>query len=229
MRLLVVFLLFLSSELLADTSTFTLRIQTEPQDAKVRITSIKPLYYDGIKLRENSYRIDVAQKGFITKYGVIDLQSDHNITVTLVPHGKTDYNFRNITSSFWDRKIWQGKRSYKKNSEHTVKDQLTGLIWTKKASSKNMNHDSADKYCQDLLVDSFDDWRLPTYEELYYLADRKKYRPAIDDNYFDAFKHWYWSSTQHNKYKNQFWFVRSKDGGGLYDDELTLKHVRCVR
>jgi len=229
MRYGVVALLLLGAALHADIATYKFRVNTNPKDAKIVMTSIKPVYQDGMQLPANIYRLKISKKGYQSKYGLVDLRSDHNISVKLQAIGTTPLTFRKVTAFYWKQAIWSGKRSYENNSPHTVRDKLTNLIWQKRASKDPMNHYYASKYCKDLIIDSYDDWRLPTYKELYYLADRKYYAPAINRNYFQEKGHWYWSSTEHAKYKNQFWYVRFDEGSDLYDDKSRVNHARCVR
>ncbi len=219
----------LVTSMLAANSLHKLWITTIPKDAKITLTTIKQPYSGGMQLPSNIYRIEVAQIGYETQKGLIDLQSDQNITVRLKAVDQQHYSFRNIAVSDWDNAIWLGKRKYSQNTPHTVKDELSGLIWPVRGSVDPMQYFYAQKYCQDLIVDHYDDWRLPTYKELYYLADRSKVGPAIDKGFFKEVGRWYWSSTSHSKYKDQFWYVRFDKGSDLYDHKSRSNHVRCVR
>ncbi len=66
-----------------------------------------------------------------------------------------------------------------------------------------MKWDEAKAYCKAQTTDN-QKWRLPTSNELYYLADRSKYNNAIDDS-FDMPKDkypWFWSNTEYANDKN---------------------------
>jgi len=130
----------------------------------------------------------------------------------------------------WDKSIYMGKKSYSKNSKNTVKDNFTGLIWQKNDDGKKRKHFYAVDYCNKLVLDGFDDWRLPTYKELYYLADRTKKNPSIDTGYFDArADDWYWSSTKTSWDQENAWGIRFFNGYGN-DHALTYgNYARCVR
>lgn len=97
----------------------------------------------------------------------------------------------------WNPKIYRGERSYSKNSDNTIKDNFTGLIWQKKNKEEAVQWEEAEEYCKTLSLDGYR-WRLPTINELFYLVDIRKSNPcdkrygcsasftsAIDTEYFD--------------------------------------------
>ncbi len=60
------------------------------------------------------------------------------------------------------------------------------------------------------------DWDLPTIEELALLADRTRYSPAINTDYFrDIQNDWYWSKTEAAWSSASAWSVSF--GSGLVD------------
>lgn len=76
-----------------------------------------------------------------------------------------------------------------------VLDSTTALMWTVK-EMKPRAWKKAQAAAAKLDVAGFNDWRLPTVEELFLLADRTKYSPAIDTAFFpDCKSDWYWTST----------------------------------
>lgn len=76
-----------------------------------------------------------------------------------------------------------------------VLDNTTALIWTVK-ETKEMNWKKAAAAVGKLDTAGFADWRLPTVEELFLLADRTKHSPAIDTAFFpDCKSEWYWTGT----------------------------------
>lgn len=48
------------------------------------------------------------------------------------------------------------------NTDGTVTDTTTGLMWMKNANLGAMSWDSAVAFCEDLVANGYDDWRLPT-------------------------------------------------------------------
>ena len=76
-----------------------------------------------------------------------------------------------------------------------VLDTTTNLIWDA-GEHKPLAWKKALKYPATLAIAGFSDWRLPTVEELFVLADRTKFNPAIDTAFFPKCTGgWYWSST----------------------------------
>jgi hypothetical protein len=76
-----------------------------------------------------------------------------------------------------------------------VLDNTTSLIWTVK-ETKPLTWKKAKAAVEKLDTAGFTDWRLPTVEELFLLADRTKHSPAIDTAFFpDCKSEWYWTGT----------------------------------
>ncbi len=88
-----------------------------------------------------------------------------------------------------------------------VLDAKSGLMWAARhlvpaatddddAPSSEMNHAEAEAAVAALDLAGFTDWRLPTVEELFALADRSRQSPAIDTEAFpDTPSDWFWTST----------------------------------
>jgi hypothetical protein len=76
-----------------------------------------------------------------------------------------------------------------------VLDETTGLIWDA-GEHKALTWKKALEFPKTLAIAGFSDWRLPTVEELFLLADRTKRSPAIDAAFFPKCTGgWYWTST----------------------------------
>ena len=106
--------------------------------------------------------------------------------------------------------------AYANNSNGTVTDQNTRLVWQKTPSGDRLQFAEAQTYCAALTLGGRSDWRLPTIKELYALADFRgellkpeqgKPTPYIDTAFFDfsypappmVFAGQYWSSTLYVK------------------------------
>ena len=104
---------------------------------------------------------------------------------------------------------------------------------------KEMTYAEAVKYCENLNFAGFDDWRLPTVNELLSITDDTRFKPAINK----AFKNvayetndkgeksygWYWSSTRSADGSSNAWIVLFGNGSGSWDDVSNRNFVRCVR
>lgn len=105
--------------------------------------------------------------------------------------------------------------------------------------NNKMTYDEAVEYCENLTFAHYDDWRLPTINELLSITDDSRYNPAINK----AFKNvayetndkgekshsWYWSSTKHTVGSSDAWIVYFGGGSDYWDDVSDRGFVRCVR
>ncbi|MBS0218107.1 MAG: DUF1566 domain-containing protein [Proteobacteria bacterium] len=116
----------------------------------------------------------------------------------------------------------------------TTQDARTGLEWSATLSAKRVTHAAAAKLVAKLnkeLAAGEPQWRMPTVEELFLIADRTKRMPAIDTEAFpDTKSDWYWTSTISAWSSDYAWIV-SFDGG--YSDvshrDYDVAFVRAVR
>ena len=84
-------------------------------------------------------------------------------------------------------------------------------------------------HCTDLVLDSHDDWRLPTRIELVSIVDYTRVTPAIDQSVFPSTPaSEYWSASAYVT-AGRAWTV-SFNGGDTTDYDATMPFpVRCVR
>jgi seryl-tRNA synthetase len=155
--------------------------------------------------------------------------------ITFLKDKKIKKEPTSTTNSSFARLV-RGERSYStlKYKPNIVKDNITGLLWQKSGSKEEKTYEDADKYCKNLELDGLKRWRLPTINELYYLADRTKYNPALDSRYFKSKNSWYWSATPYSvkangKYKDHAWVVDFADGSYYFYPKSYSFFVRCVR
>jgi hypothetical protein len=140
------------------------------------------------------------------------------------------------------------------NDKEIVTDVLTGLMWQDNYAVKddankkpwitqasydvqdynNTSGDTAMTYCSELIMGTYDDWRLPTLKELESIVDisqynKDTYTPAIDPIFQYTKFNTYWSGSQHVKKSQYAWWVYFARG----DIDESLKnislHIRCVR
>lgn len=114
-----------------------------------------------------------------------------------------------------------------------VRDNDTGLIWTHAANiaAARVNHAAAAEAASKLRYMDRADWRLPTIEELFLLADRSRFKPAIDTDAFpDTRSDWYWASSLCAGYDDYAWIVNFWGGSAHWGHRgHDVAYVRAVR
>ena len=118
------------------------------------------------------------------------------------------------------------------NTKEVVLDTRTNLMWQDDSDAKTIKKNLSDaiNYCENLTLGGYNDWHLPNYNELYYLADRSKYHPAIDSAFKNVASSDYWSSTTDASYTSYAWGVDFYYyGDGSWLNKSNTYSVRCVR
>jgi hypothetical protein len=113
-----------------------------------------------------------------------------------------------------------------------VLDTRTHLMWSANDSTdKPLPFNQCAAACGNLTLAGFTDWRMPTVEELFLLADRSKSAPAIDTDAFPSCtSDWYWSSTVDASSPSVFaWVVGFSNGGAYLLHQDSFGRVRAVR
>jgi len=128
------------------------------------------------------------------------------------------------------------------NSDGTVTDNLTGLMWAKDANmAVSMKWEIAIIYANSLSLgnnscgSSYTDWRLPNVKELQSLIDYGNLSPALPtghhfSNVQTSYGFFYWSSTTFVPNTNYAWAVHLNCGAVSHvDDKTTNFYVWPVR
>jgi len=130
---------------------------------------------------------------------------------------------------------------YLDKGDGTVTDQQTGLQWMRCSLGQTWDGQScqgdADTYTWDQAMKAaksfsyagYDDWRLPTIDELKSIVEKNK-RPAINHQAFpNTVRAWFWSSSPHAYGSGSAWSVYFY--GGYVDGSYKSNgfHVRLVR
>ena len=129
------------------------------------------------------------------------------------------------------------------NSNGTVTDNVTGLMWEQKTDDggsrdkdNTVTWKDALAYCEGLLLGSYSNWRLPNPKELERIVDVETSNPAIDTTYFPNTNNGlYWTGTSCSGcHKRKAFSVDFTDGELYYSNKYWNEtyyenYVRCVR
>jgi len=141
--------------------------------------------------------------------------------------------------------------------KEVVTDKITGLMWQDNSDVSNVTKrwlsltalnpdgtddwfdtsgDTAINYCANLTLGGYDDWRLPSFEELKSIVDYDRYSPALSPIFVNFVSDYYWSATTSTNSDILVWEVHfgngsTYDGLKYMDDEWLYHdlHIRCVR
>ncbi len=111
-------------------------------------------------------------------------------------------------------------------------DDKTGLVWqdNKDIIHNEMEHKEAIAYCQQLKLDGFEDWRLPTLSEMYTIVDMTRDRPALKRGFEVRISDRFWTATSFiSNPKKEAWRISMTYGESEPYNKSRSYHVRCVR
>ncbi len=122
--------------------------------------------------------------------------------------------------------------NYIDNGDGTITDTGTGLMWQKDEAPGYYYWQQALLYCENLILASHDDWRLPNANELQTIVDYSRVDPSIDIAFFPntRWSYSYWSSTTIHEYPYLAWAVDF--GSGYFEGSVYKRgygYVRAVR
>ena len=117
------------------------------------------------------------------------------------------------------------------DAKKVVIDTTTNLVWQddSNASSITKNWSDAVAYCENLTLGGYSDWHLPNFNELYMLADRTIYNPALSPVFNNVSSSNYWSATTSASLSSNAWSVYFNYGYDYWNYKTHSNFVRCVR
>ncbi len=123
--------------------------------------------------------------------------------------------------------MWQDDAAVKSNSRQwLIKENYDNGAWN------DTSGETATNYCKDLELGGYDDWRLPSVQELQSIVKDDKINPAMD---YDIFVNYntqfvYWSSTTSSSDLFDAWVVNFMYGNtNIYSKDHVNAYIRCVR
>ena len=113
------------------------------------------------------------------------------------------------------------------NSDDTVTDNNTRLVWRKTDDGVTRSWADASSYCNNLNFAGRTDWRLPGSLELLSVTDYSKASPAAPSA-LGMRSSGYWSSTAYVGNANRAWDVIFDGGDSNNNLKTDSRHARCV-
>lgn len=101
-----------------------------------------------------------------------------------------------------------------------VTDRLTGLMWMKNANIKGkLTFEDALKFCDSFSTGGFNDWRLPTINELDSLIHYGAFAPALTTShpFMNVQNAYYWSSTSFHDYYTHVFITSFHKGDASFE------------
>lgn len=116
-------------------------------------------------------------------------------------------------------------------NKEVVLDTKTNLVWQDdiNTSTQSLSWSEAISYCEGLSLGGYSDWHLPSFNQLYFLANRAKFNPALESGFSYVSTDFYWSSTTYDNNSVNAWNVSFKDGLDDFLGKSNSNYVRCVR
>ncbi len=110
-----------------------------------------------------------------------------------------------------------------------VVDSVTKLEWYDDKRSGYRTWNEAVKYCEDLVFNDMDNWRLPNINELISIIDYTRSGIMFDKAFLYKEDYYYWSSTKSKDSESDFWAL-DNNTGNMIDLHMSKQfQVKCVR
>ena len=115
------------------------------------------------------------------------------------------------------------------DTKNVVTDSVYKLMWQDGEEIFKGDYDEAVKYCENLTFAGFEDWRLPTIDELISITDKSKFNPAINPAFKNVNSDMYYSFTKSAESMSNAWAVFFRNGVSIRQDASFRYFARCVR
>jgi hypothetical protein len=123
--------------------------------------------------------------------------------------------------------------NFYKVDNHIV-DSVNNTMWqdTKDDIKILRNQDEAMVYCENLELDGYSDWRLPSQKEFAKIIDkmRKHNEPKIVKAFeYAALEHYWIKDKTWRNFNKWGYYAYLTSGTFYYDNKTYLKYVKCLR
>ena len=205
-----------------------LYVDTDPENATVKIMNIGPKYHRGMLLSPGSYHVKVSATGFDSKDQWIQLSKgeERHIDIHLamaqpaLTQKRVTHSTRVTQPSL--RKVSGRDGIYVLFSNGIILDTKTGLEW-KAGPEKNTNWGEARAWVENLNLEG-GGWRMPTKEEI-----KSLYKPGTGScNMTPLFKiNAWWVWTGETKSPRDAWIFYFSGGYGYWLKRSTSDNLRA--
>jgi len=115
------------------------------------------------------------------------------------------------------------------STDNTIIDTKTGLMWQKNDTGQKFTWEQAINASETLVQGGYNDWRMPSREELRSIVNYNAYAPSRYSAFIDMLSDNYWSSTV-NPYNNGYiWCITFYNGYDNYQHLSSFYYMRAVR
>ena len=111
-------------------------------------------------------------------------------------------------------------------------DNATAFMWQDIPENRGTLYtwDEAKAYCEELDLENFEDWWLPSEAELVSIVDTSRPEGRMIQKGFIYYKaKGYWSSSTYSWNAPDAWAISFNNGASYSEDKEKSLHVRCVR
>lgn len=115
------------------------------------------------------------------------------------------------------------------DTKNVVTDSVYKLMWQDGEEIYQGTYDEAVKYCENLTFAGFEDWRLPTIDELISITDKSKFDPAINPAFKNVRSDLCWSTTKDAVSASNAWIAVLKNGEDGWVEAYDRNFAHCVR
>lgn len=170
----------------------------------------------------------------LSLFSIFSFSQNSNKTINLLPD--TGQNICYTTNFGEDNDYLINVPSYTNNSNGTITDNVTGLMW-QQADGGEMTIESAFAYANNLVLGGYSNWRLPTPIESFSILNHQNNNPAQNTTYFTNTNAGYWWTNAFQVGDNtKVWATNAGGGIGNKPKSETISaggtfkfHARCVR
>ena len=210
----------------AEFNSSSGELRGNPQESEVgEYSNILISVTDGIeKVYLDEFNISVTPISKPLRTGQSISYSDKDDGFYAKGKYRTYLRSNDIVTNTTTNKMWQDD-----SNVSSVKKQWLTDINYEGHRHYDTSGDTASTYCSELRLGGYDDWRVPTIEELMTLSDKSKSNNSIDDIFENCSDGIYWSQTELYNESSKVWGVKFDLGVDRWVDKSKENYIRCIR